>query len=408
MINARRPTVAILAILAILATLGLLSGCTALDDLLADKRGTSEQNLPPPEQQPRLEPISRNHFVLETPEQSILGEPQIVFTRAEDTFADIAREYGLGYDELVDANPGVDPWLPGEGTPLLLPTQYVLPDAPRHGIVLNVAAKRLFYFPEVADGEPAEVLTYPIGIGRVGWETPVGEATVIAKAVDPVWYVPWSVQQEHAAAGDPLPAVVPPGPDNPLGHHVLQLDMPGYLIHGTNKPAGVGMRVSHGCVRLYPENIEELYSMVQTGEPVRIVDEPYLVGRRGGEIYLEAHRPLEEDPVGPGPRIDALLAAAPDNGAPSGDFRLRNHALAIASEALGIPVRLVKNDALEIYERARVVRNTVEPDPDGPTLAEVRALLDASPEEGAAEGEAPGAGGGRVPGPAGGAAEMNR
>src|SRR5690606_12810805 len=268
----------------------LLSGCAVLEDFLA--RGApeaAEPELPPLAERPLLDPISRNRFVLETPEQSVVGEPQIVFTRAEDTFSALAREYGLGYDELVEANPGVDPWLPGEGTPVLLPTQYVLPDVPRRGIVLNIAAKRLFYFPAQAEGEPVEVLTYPIGIGRVGWETPVGEAKVIGKAVDPVWYVPWSVQQEHKAAGDPLPPIVPPGPDNPLGRHVLQLDLPGYLIHGTNKPAGVGMRVSHGCVRLYPEDIETLYGLAERGTPVTIVNEPFLAGWRDGELYLEMH-----------------------------------------------------------------------------------------------------------------------
>ena len=132
----------------------------------------------------------------------------------EDTFSDLAREYGLGYDEIVEANPGIDPWLPGEGVAVLLPTQYVLPDVSRRGVVLNIASKRLFYFPEVAQGELLQVMTFPIGIGRVGWETPLGEAKLIAMARDPSWYVPASVRKEHAALGDPLPAIVPAGPDN--------------------------------------------------------------------------------------------------------------------------------------------------------------------------------------------------
>lgn len=353
----------------------LLAGCATLEDFLAQREVDPPPSLPPLEERPLQEPIARNRFVLEAPGQRVIGEPQIVFTRAEDTFSDLAREYGLGYDELVEANPGVDPWLPGAGTPVLLPTQYVLPDVPRRGIVLNIAAKRLFYFPEAAEGEPAEVLTYPIGIGRVGWETPVGEAKVVAKAVDPVWYVPWSVQQEHKAAGDPLPPIVPPGPDNPLGRHVLQLDMPGYLIHGTNKPYGVGMRVSHGCVRLYPENIEELFALVGRGETVTIVNEPYLAGSRDGELYLEMHRPLEDDSTDAAARLDALFAAAPE-GSALADVRVQNHARALASEPLGVPLRAGAADSLEIYARARVVRNTVEPDPNAPTLAEVRALLD--------------------------------
>ncbi|HET6628505.1 MAG TPA: L,D-transpeptidase family protein [Woeseiaceae bacterium] len=355
----------------------LLSGCAGLEDFLATRLDRGETAAPPLAERPRLDPISRNVFLLESPQQSVIGRPQIVFTNAQDTFSYIAREYGLGYDELVAANPGVDPWLPGEGTPVLLPTQYVLPDVPRRGIVLNIAAKRLFYFPEAAEGEPARVFTYPIGIGRVGWATPTGEAEVIARATDPVWYVPWSVQQEHAAAGDPLPPTVPPGPDNPLGRYVLQLDMPGYLIHGTNKPYGVGMRVSHGCVRLYPENIEQLYAMVGIGVPVTIVNEPYLVGMRDGQVYFEAHAPLADDPVDPAVRLEKAFAAAASRNPDFGGIEQQNRAQAIASAARGVPVRLTAGDAFEVYERALVVKNTVEPDPDAPTLAEVRELLDA-------------------------------
>jgi L,D-transpeptidase ErfK/SrfK len=246
--------------------------------------GARQQDMPPEHvaEEDRLDPLNRNFFTLDSPDQSVIGEPQIVYTKEENTFSDLAREYGLGFDEVVAANPDVDPWLPGDATPVLLPTQYVLPDVPRNGLILNIASKRLFYFPEVAEGEQVQVLTYPIGIGRVGWETPLGDTTVVSKARDPSWYVPASVRREHADLGDPLPAVVPPGPDNPLGHFVLKLDMPGYLIHGTNQPYGVGMRVSHGCVRLYPENIEPLYDMVDIGEPVTIINEPYLAGWRDG------------------------------------------------------------------------------------------------------------------------------
>lgn len=355
----------------------LLSGCATVEDFLTTHLDRGEPALPPLQERPRLEPISRNVFVLDSLEQTVIGRPQIVFTGEADTFSYLAREYGLGYDELVAANPGVDPWLPGEATPVLLPTQYILPDVPRRGIVLNIATKRLFYFPEAAAGEPVQVLTFPVGIGRVGWATPTGEAKVVAKAIDPVWYVPWSVQQEHAAAGDPLPPTIPPGPENPLGRHVLQLDMPGYLIHGTNKPYGVGMRVSHGCVRLYPENIEQLFSMVDLGVPVRIVNEPYLVGTKEGDVYFEGHAPLVDDALSPEVRLETVFAAAGDRSGAFQDVRQQNRARAIASEALGIPVRVTVGDAFEVYERAVVVRNTVEPDPDAPTLAEVRELLDA-------------------------------
>lgn len=357
----------------------LLSGCATFQDFYSTRVG-DEPSLPPLEERPRLDPISRNYFVLESPDQTVIGEPQIVFTTADDTFSALAREYGLGYDELVAANPGIDPWLPGVGTPVLLPTQYVLPDGPRKGVVLNVASKRLYYFPEIGEGDPVQVITYPVGIGRVGWETPIGDAKVVAKAIDPVWYVPWSVRQEHAAAGDPLPSTVPPGPDNPLGRHVLKLDMPGYLIHGTNKPYGVGMRVSHGCVRLYPENIELLYSMVGVGESVRIINEPYLLGRLNGEVYLESHAPLEEDTLSPDERLARIFDVARNETGAFVDELEQGHARAAASDALGVPVRVLLGDTYEVFGRARIVRNTVEPDPDMPTLAEVRELLDTPAE----------------------------
>lgn len=285
-----------------------MGGCASLQDFFGTAPNKREAEVVVPlEQRPVEEPILANRFVLESPGQSVVGVPQVVFASSNDTLSDFARAYGLGYDELIAANPGVDPWLPGENTPVLLPTQFVLPDVPREGIVLNLASKRLFYFPRVAEGQPAVLMTFPIGVGRVGWETPLGMTTVTAKAKDPHWYVPLSVRQEHAELGDPLPSVIPPGPENPLGHRVLKLDMPGYLIHGTNQPYGVGMRVSHGCVRLYPENIEYLYELVDIGEAVTIINEPFLMGQLDGEIYFESHTPLEDDTVGAEERLQLLL-----------------------------------------------------------------------------------------------------
>lgn len=358
-------------------------GCSIFQDFVYDTDRSAHTGvvLPPLAERPRLDPISRNYFILESPDQSVVGEPQIVFTSETDTFSDLAREYGLGYDELVEANPGIDPWLPGVNTPILLPTQYVLPDLPREGIVLNIASKRLFYYPKVAEGEPIQVMTFPTGIGRVGWETPLGAAKVVARATDPTWYVPLSVRQEHAEAGDPLPAVVPPGPDNPLGRHVLQLDIPGYLLHGTNQPYGVGMRVSHGCVRLYPENIELLYSLVSIGEKVNIINEPYLAGWRNGELYFESHRPLEDDAVPPEERLKAIFDTVRNQSGAFADQEEKDHARAIASESLGIPVRVLAGDVQEVFARARIVKNTVTVDPDAPTLAEVRELLDEAKDE---------------------------
>ena len=331
------------------------------------------------------EPIRANYFVLESADQSIVGVPQVVFTRNTDTLSDLARAYGLGYDELIAANPDVDPWLPGADTPILLPTQFILPDVPREGIVLNIATKRLFYFPAMPDGQAQVVKTYPIGIGRVGWETPLGVTTVTAKAKDPSWYVPLSVRQEHAELGNPLPSVIPPGPENPLGHRVLKLEMPGYLIHGTNQPFGVGMRVSHGCVRLYPENIEHLYEIVDVGESVAIINEPYLLGQLDGDWYVEAHTPLEDDLNSPEERLEMLLEK--HNGEFGIGKRQSQDARRVASIADGVPARLGEADADDLLTRARLVRNIVEVDPDAPTLAEVREMIDEAVREAEAAAE---------------------
>lgn len=374
------------------ASMLLLSGCVTIEDFFDTLRGPQRHATPQAlAKRPIEDAIDANRFVIESVDQSVVGIPQVVFTRAEDTLADFAREYGLGYDELIAANPTVDPWLPGANTPVLLPTQFVLPDVPRQGMVLNIASKRLFYFP--ADGvqrdpETGEVLsqtvlTYPIGIGRVGWETPLGSTTVVAKARDPSWYVPLSVRREHAELGDPLPAVVPPGPDNPLGSRVLKLDMPGYLIHGTNQPYGVGMRVSHGCVRLYPENIELLYELVGIGEPVIIVNEPYLLGQLDGDWYFESHAPLADDAIEPSARLEVLIESVDEKFSSP----LKDHIRALASAVSGVPVRIAEYDEAEVFARVRRVENTVEENPEAPTLEEVRELIDEAVAEAELEEE---------------------
>jgi L,D-transpeptidase ErfK/SrfK len=240
-------------------------------------------------------PLVSDRFLLESPDQQIVGTVQVINARHEDTFVDIARSYNLGFDELIEANPDVDPWLPGADTPVVLPTRFILPDAPHEGVVINLASKRLFwYVPADEEGRRA-VMTFPIGIGLQGDATPTGATTITMKLKDPTWFVPAEIREEYAAEGTPLPKQVPPGPENPLGSHALILGMPSYLIHGTNRPAGVGMRVSHGCVRLFPENIEKLYSEIPVGEPVTIVNQPWLAGWEGEQLYLEAHQPLEDD-----------------------------------------------------------------------------------------------------------------
>jgi L,D-transpeptidase ErfK/SrfK len=227
----------------------------------------------------------------------VVGALTIVKARADDTLIEIARRHGLGYEDIVRANPDVDTWLPGDGTKVVLPTRYVLPPGERRGLILNLAEYRLYYFPEPQADEPAIVMTYPMSIGRMDWETPLGRTSVVAKVTNPSWYPPASVRAEHQADGDPLPRIVPPGPKNPLGKHAMRLGLPGYLIHGTNRPAGVGMRVTHGCIRLFPEDISFLFGKVGIDTPVRIINEPVKIGWNGDELVVEIHRTLEETPI---------------------------------------------------------------------------------------------------------------
>jgi len=235
-------------------------------------------------------------FALPPDGNDVIGAVGVIAAREDDTLLDIARRHGLGYEDIVRANPDVDTWLPGEGTEVVLPTRYVLPAVARKGVVLNLAEYRMYYFPAPMDGESAVVMTYPMSIGRMDWETPLGLTRVVAKAENPTWYPPESVRAEHAADGDPLPRIVPPGPKNPLGAYAMRLGLPGYLIHSTNRPAGVGMRVTHGCIRMFPEDIRFLFGLVGVNTPVRIINEPVKVGWDGDELVMEVHRPLDIAP----------------------------------------------------------------------------------------------------------------
>jgi L,D-transpeptidase ErfK/SrfK len=236
-------------------------------------------------------------FELPPDGNDVVGAVTVITARADDTLLDIARRHGLGYEDIVRANPDVDTWLPGEDTEVLLPSQYVLPPGPRRGVVLNLAEYRMYYFPEPQDGRPAVVMTYPMSIGRMDWDTPLGLARVVSKVRNPTWYPPESVRAEHAADGDPLPRIVPPGPKNPLGQYAMRLSIPGYLIHSTNRPAGVGMRVTHGCIRMFPEDIGFLFNQVSVDTPVRIINEPVKVGWHGEELLMEVHRALDVAPI---------------------------------------------------------------------------------------------------------------
>lgn len=226
---------------------------------------------------------------------NLVGHEAIVQTRAEDTLLDIARRYDFGYNAIQLANQGVDPWLPGDGTEVVLPGRHILPATPREGIVINLPEMRLYYYPPRRNGgPPTRVMTFPIGIGKQGWLAPDLLTRVSAKQRHPIWYVPESIRREHAEDGDALPAVVPAGKDNPLGDYALRLGDSQYLIHGTNKKYGAGMRVSHGCFRLNPADIRQLFKRVAVGTPVRIVNQRFKVGISAGRLYLEAYPPLHE------------------------------------------------------------------------------------------------------------------
>ena len=226
-------------------------------------------------------------------ENNIIGSIKTIKAEHKDTLLDIARRHGLGYEDIVKANPNLDIWIPGKDSDVLLPTKYILPNVKREGLVLNLAEYRMYYFPVPKKNEKPIVITYPISIGRMDWETPLGETRITAKAKNPSWYPPESIRAEHEAEGDFLPRIVPPGPDNPLGEYAMRLDIPGYLIHGTNRPAGVGMRVTHGCIRMYPEDIFFLYNELKVGTPVRIINEPIKLGWDERKLFLEVHSSLD-------------------------------------------------------------------------------------------------------------------
>ncbi len=234
--------------------------------------------------------IDKHEFQL-SGDQALIGEIAAVESRENDTLPDIARNYGLGYNDITAANAGIPAWTPRANSRVLLPLQFILPDAPHKGIVLNVANMRMFYYPKK---QRDKVFTYPVGIGRDGWNTPMGMTSVAVKTPNPDWHVPPSIHREHAAKGHYLPSVVRSGPDNPLGLYAMRLAIGSYLIHGTNKPFGIGMQISHGCVQMYPEDIEVLFKKTSVGTPVRIIHDPYLSAWHDDMLYLEANEPLEK------------------------------------------------------------------------------------------------------------------
>jgi L,D-transpeptidase ErfK/SrfK len=235
-------------------------------------------------------------FILPPADVDIVGQIRSVTAGRDNTLLDIAREYDLGQNEILHANPAVDRWLPADNSAVILPNRFILPGTKRTGLVINLPEMRLYYYPEPRAGELPVVITHPVSVGRMDWETPLGNTKIVNKKKDPDWRPPQSLKDEAIAEGaEPLPDVVKAGPDNPLGRYAIRLGIPGYLIHSTNKPYGVGMRVTHGCLRMYPEDIEKLFDEVSVGTAVQLINQPIKLGWLAGSLFLELHPPLEED-----------------------------------------------------------------------------------------------------------------
>ena len=229
---------------------------------------------------------------------SVVGSDSHIKTVYKDTLLDIARRNSLGYYEIIRANPGVDMWLPGEGTDIMLPGRRILPPGPHEGIVVNIPEHRLYYYPKPKKHEKPVVITYPVSIGKMDWKTPLGETRVTQKEKHPFWYPPESVRKEHLANGDPLPpGPQKPGPDNPLGDYAMRLAAGNgtYLIHGTNNPMAVGMAITHGCIRMYPEDVAALFPLIPVGTKVWLINEPVKVAFADGELLMEAHPAVDDE-----------------------------------------------------------------------------------------------------------------
>jgi L,D-transpeptidase ErfK/SrfK len=290
---------------------------------------------------------ARNVFPLPQ-EGELIGEIYKVTAKRDDTLIDIGHRHGIGYEAMVRANPDVSVWYPGEGTEVIIPGQFILPDAPREGVIVNVAEMRLYYYPP----NKKQVETYPIAVGRMDWKTPLGKTTITEKVENPTWIPPQSIRKEHAEAGNPLPAVVPAGPDNPMGNHKMRLGIPGYLIHGTNKPDGVGMRVTHGCIRMLPEHIEDLFPRLPLGTSVRLVNESFKLGWSDGTLYVQAYPYLDEEEGNTMQRVTEALAEVDAN-----------------VEGLDYPIDYARlREVVEVPGGMPVALNVSEPEPEPTTV----------------------------------------
>jgi L,D-transpeptidase ErfK/SrfK len=296
--------------------------------------------------------LERNKFSV-VKGSDVIGRLAVIRLEKGDTLPDIARHFSLGINEVSAANPGVDMWVPKAGERIMLPLQFILPDAPRKGIVINLATMRLFQYK--GDSKSLLVMTYPIGIGTTERPTPIGQMYVVRKVTQPTWYVPASIAEDHRKKGDFLPAKVLPGPQNPLGEYALYLSKSTYLIHGTNKPASIGLNATNGCMRLYPEDIKKLYENTPVNTPVCIVNQPYLMGQSNGIVYLEVHASLEGSDAVELEKMYAKMYAKlrniEKNSGRTLDWKKVEKVLA---EARGIPVPI-----FEIHQ-GRWVEQTIE------------------------------------------------
>lgn len=302
------------------------SGCAFMKSIV---------KFPPVETVPE-EKIERNEFST-AKEDDVIGQPAFVRLEKGDTLADIARHFSLGISEISAANPGVDIWAPDAGERVMLPLSHILPDTVRKGIVINLATMRLFHFR--GDSRLLAISTYPVGVGTSERPSPMGQMYVQRKTVRPTWYVPASIAEDHRKKGDPLPAKVLPGPQNPLGEYALYLSKSTYLIHGTNKPSSIGLNATNGCIRLYPENIKKLYENTPVNTAVRILNQPYLVGQRGGVVYMEVHARREDPDTAERDKLYVKLRDIEKRSGQTLDWKRVAETLA---EARGIPVPILE------------------------------------------------------------------
>lgn len=317
-----------------------LTGCVAMKrapDKFSLSTGHSEKE------------IERNEFSIARGDD-IIGRLAVIRLEKGDTLPDIARHFGLGINAISAANPGVDVWVPEAGEHIMLPLSFILPDAPRKGIVVNLATMRLFQFK--GDSKSPVVSTYPVGVGTKERPTPTGQMRVVRKATRPTWHVPASIAEDHRKKGDPLPAEVPPGPQNPLGECALYLSKSGYLIHGTNKPASIGLKASNGCLRLYPENVKMLYDDTPVNTPVVIVNQPYLIGQRSGVLFMEAHTPMEDSGA---IELEKTYAKLKDIEKKSGRMLDWRKVKEVQAEARGIPVPIFEMSQGSEKEGAKTI-----------------------------------------------------